>query len=71
MKWITRVPLSIKKAKNLVKAFINNDLKASKIKGYSYLEEKVSYGGIEQRWLLVESAERKKADLNKLDKKIQ
>ncbi|OBQ32246.1 MAG: transposase, partial [Anabaena sp. MDT14b] len=71
MKWITRVPLSIKKAKNLVKAFINNDLKAYKIKGYSYLEEKVSYGGIEQRWLLVESAERKKADLNKLDKKIQ
>ncbi|MBS3030822.1 MAG: IS1634 family transposase [Dolichospermum sp. DET66] len=71
MKWITRVPLSIKKAKNLVKAFINNDLKASKIKGYSYLEEKVYYGGIEQRWLLVESAERKKADLNKLDKKIQ
>jgi transposase len=71
MKWISRVPLSIKKAKNLVKAFINNDLKACKIKGYSYLEEKVSYGGIEQRWLLVESAERKKADLNKLDKKIQ
>jgi len=71
MKWISRVPLSIKKAKNLVKAFINNDLKASIIRGYSYLEEKVSYGGIEQRWLLVESAERKKADLNKLDKKIQ
>ena len=71
MKWISRVPLSIKKAKNLVKAFINNALKASKLKGYSYLEEKVSYGGIEQRWLLVESAERKKADLNKLDKKIQ
>ncbi|NET72184.1 MAG: hypothetical protein F6K62_14975, partial [Sphaerospermopsis sp. SIO1G2] len=36
-----------------------------------YLEEKVSYGGIEQRWLLVESAERKKADLKKLAKKIQ
>ncbi|RUS92265.1 IS1634 family transposase [Trichormus variabilis] len=71
MKWISRVPLSIKKAKNLVKAFINNDLKASEIKGYSYIEEKVSYGGIEQRWLLVESAQRKKADLNKLDKKIQ
>ncbi|GCL36822.1 transposase [Sphaerospermopsis reniformis] len=79
MKWISRVPLSIKKAKIRVKAFINKDLKACKIKGYgstaltnhSYLEEKVSYGGIEQRWLLVESAERKKADLNKLDKKIQ
>ena len=71
MKWISRVPLSIKKAKNLVKVCINNNLKACKIKGYSYIEEKVSYGGIEQRWLLVESAERKKADFNKLDKKIQ
>ncbi len=71
MKWISRVPLSIKKAKNLVKAFMSEELKASKIKGYSYLEEKVSYGGIEQRWLLVESAERKKADSNKLTKKIQ
>lgn len=71
MKWISRVPLSIKKAKNLVKAFTTKELKASEIKGYSYQELKVSYGGIEQRWLLVESAERKKADLNKLTQKIQ
>ena len=70
IKWISRVPLSIKKAKNLVKAFISKDMKACEIKGYSYREEQVSYGGIEQRWLLIESAERKKADLNKLDKKI-
>jgi transposase len=51
MKWISRVPLSIKKAKNLVKAFTSTELKPSEIKGYSYQEEKVSYGGIEQRWL--------------------
>ncbi|MEH1870744.1 MAG: IS1634 family transposase [Nostoc sp.] len=71
MKWISRVPLSIKKAKDLVKAFRNKELKPSDIKGYSYQESKVSYGGIEQRWLLVESAERKKADLKKLTQKIQ
>lgn len=71
IKWISRVPLSIKKAKNLVKAFISKELKPSPIKGYSYQEEKVSYGGIEQRWLLVESADRKKADLKKLSQKIQ
>ena len=47
------------------------ELKASEIKGYSYQEEKVSYGGIDQRWLLVESAERKEADLKKLTQKIQ
>ncbi|RUS95783.1 hypothetical protein DSM107003_29590 [Trichormus variabilis SAG 1403-4b] len=70
MNWISRVPLSIKKAKNLVKAPISKDLKPTDIKGYSYQEEKVSYGGIEQRWLLIESIDRKKADLKKLTKKI-
>ena len=71
MKWISRVPLSIKKAKNLVKVFTSEELKASKIKGYSYREEKVLYGGVEQRWLLVESGQRRKLDLNKLAKKIK
>ena len=70
MNWISRVTLSIKKAKNLVKAPISKELKPSDIKGYSYQEEKVSYGGIEQRWLLIESTDRKKADLKKLTKKI-
>ena len=71
IKWISRVPLSIKKAKNLVKAFLSADLNKSEIKGYSYQQEKVTYGGIEQRWLLVESEDRKKADLNKLTQKIK
>jgi transposase len=71
IKWISRVPLSIKKAKNLVKAVTSKDLNKSEIEGYSYQEETVSYGGIEQRWLLVESVERKKADLKKLTKNIK
>jgi transposase len=50
---------------------LSESLKESEIKGYSYKEEKVSYGGIEQRWILVESADRKKADLNKLTQKIK
>ena len=60
MKWISRVPSSIKKVKNLVKAFISIEPKPFEIKGYSSQEEKVSYEGIEQRWLLVESADGKK-----------
>ena len=55
----------------MVNAFTIKDLNPSEIKGYSYQEETVSYGGIEQRWLLVESAERKKPDLKKLTKNIQ
>jgi hypothetical protein len=36
----------VKKAKNLVKAFMSTELKPSEIKGYSYQQEKVSYGGM-------------------------
>lgn len=70
-KWISRVPLSIKKAKMLVKSVNKDSLKDSDTKGYSYYEEKMTYGGIEQRWMLIESEERKKSDLEKISKKIE
>ena len=71
LKWISRVPLSIKKAKKLVKAVFSLELKETDKKGYSYQEELVTYGGVEQRWLLVESEERKVSDLKKLAEKIE
>ena len=71
MKWISRVPLSIKKAKNLVKSVKKDSLRGSESKGYSYHEEKVRYGGIEQRWILIESEERKKSDLEKILEKTE
>ena len=71
LKWISRVPFSIKKAKDLVKALVSEELQESEQKGYSYKEEKVTYGGIEQRWVVVESEERKKADLKKLSQEIE
>ena len=71
LKWISRVPLSIKKAKNLVKASSSVELKETEQKGYKYQEELVTYGGVEQRWVLVESEERKVSDLKKLAEKIE
>jgi transposase len=75
LKWISRVPLSIKKAKDLVKTVKTENLKDSESKGYHYWEEKVIYGGIEQRWMMIESEERKKSDLkkvlNRLDKEAK
>ena len=35
------------------------------------LEQKVTYAGIKQRWLIVESAERKQSDIQKLSSKIE
>jgi transposase len=68
-KWISRVPLSIKKAKNLVKSVKKDSLKDSESEGYKYYEQKMMYGGIEQRWILIESEERKKSDLEKITEK--
>ncbi|MBE9036249.1 hypothetical protein IQ246_14255 [aff. Roholtiella sp. LEGE 12411] len=37
--------------------------------GYSYVQKKITYGDIKQRWLVVQSQDRKKSDLKKLSKK--
>ncbi len=65
-----RVPLSIAEAKNLVSSLSNSELKTSEMPGYSWEEKSSTYGGIKQRWLVVESAARKKSALEKLGKKI-
>ena len=69
LKWLTRVPLSIKAGGELVET--TTGLKASKLKGYATAESVSEYGGISQRWILVESQERRKSDIKKLDKKIE
>ncbi|MEQ9668215.1 IS1634 family transposase [Coleofasciculus sp. G2-EDA-02] len=71
IEWLCRVPLSIKEAKTLVSSLSNDELEASPNPGYSYCEVKSQYGGVEQRWLVVESQVRKASDLEKLEKKIK
>ena len=68
LKWLTRVPLSIKAASELVES--TESLQTSKLQGYNTTESLSDYGGISQRWILVESAARRKSDIKKLDKKI-
>jgi len=69
LKWLTRVPLSIKTASELVET--TGELKSSKLKGYSTRESVSEYGGVRQRWILVESEQRRKSDIQKLTKKIE
>lgn len=70
-KWLSRVPLSIKEAKEWVNNLSRKELKKSKIKGYSWQEVESHYAGIQQRWLVVESQQRKESDLRKLSQKIE
>ena len=70
IKWLTRVPLSIKEAKNLVNELSSLEFEKSEIPGYSFVEKNSNYGGIPQRWLVVKSEARAESDKKSLEKKI-
>ena len=70
LKWITRVPLSIKTAQLYVRDIPEYQLIDLDIKGYKAVEKESNYGGIKQRWIIIESTARKKSDLKQLEKKI-
>ena len=63
--------MGIKSAHKLVQEVDGEHLNRSQVKGYSYQEISKTYGGIEQRWLVVESQQRRESDLKSLGKKIQ
>jgi transposase len=79
LKWISRVPMTIKKARDLVQSVeIEERNTQSTEKGvaqtldeYQWKEEIVNYGGIKQTWLIVESQKRKSSDLEKLEQRLK
>ena len=69
LKWISRVPEKIKE----VKAFEQETDVTDMIEvgdGYSTLEKKSDYAGVNQRWLLVFSEQAKKREVKTLEKRI-
>ena len=71
LRWLTRVPLSLKQAQQLVSQLNESEFNSSSVTGYSWSEHKSNYGGIAQRWLLVESSLRRDADRRKLEKNLK
>jgi transposase len=69
LQWLTRVPLSIKEASNLVDSTVA--LTPSVIKGYAFAESKSEYAAVSQRWILIESEQRRQSDLKQLAKKLE
>ncbi len=70
LRWLCRVPLTIKSAQSLVSTLPESELRASKLEGYSFVEKTVTYAGVVQRWLVVQSQARRESDLRKLSQKI-
>ena len=69
-RWLSRVPLSLKQAQQLVSQLDETDFINSSSPGYRWSEHKSNYGGVAQRWLVVESASRRESDLRSLEKNI-
>jgi transposase len=69
LKWLTRVPLTMSAAATLVDEVV--ELAPSEIKGYTLKESRSEYAGVEQRWFLIESEQRRKSDLKQLTKRIE
>ncbi len=65
MKWITRVPLSIKEAQNKIWDIEDNAWEPNQIKGYKIAAISSDYANIKQRWLVIESEVRKQAAIKK------
>jgi len=70
LRWISRVPATIKEAEQLMEHLSIDALNASSLEGYRIACVCSTYGGIQQRWLVVESQARLKSDLKQLDKEV-
>jgi transposase len=71
MKWITRVPLSIKEAQNKIWDIEDNAWGANQIKGYKIAAISSEYANIKQRWLVIESEIRKQAAIKKIAEQVE
>jgi transposase len=67
--WITRVPATITEAKDLLDMDI--ELEACTDARYSYHEVESSYGGMNQKWVLIQSEEMKKRKEKTYDKNVE
>jgi transposase len=70
--WISRVPLSIKAAQELTKTLLPEQFSPCPLNpNYLFSSLCSEYGDLKQRWIVVESQQRRTADLEALDKQIK
>jgi transposase len=71
MKWITRVPLSIKEAQSKILEIAESEWQPSGLPGYKIAERTSEYSNIKQRWLIVESEARKNSSIKQINKQVK
>jgi transposase len=70
LRWLTRVPLSLGEAQALVSQLSESAFVTTGLDGYRIASVCSQYGGVRQRWVVVESRERHQADLRRLEKTV-
>ena len=66
IRWISRVPLTVTQAKQLVNSLTPDKFINSKLQGYRLAQTNSNFGGTEQRWVIVESVARQQSDIKQL-----
>ncbi len=70
IRWISRVPLTVAQAKQLVNSLSAEEFINSQLEGYRIAQTESHFGGIEQRWVIVESIARQQSDIEQLHAKL-
>jgi transposase len=69
--WITRVPETLSKAKEVMETLDGGMLRKTSIAGYQLISTVVEYGGVKQRWIVVFSEKAFSREKGTLEKKIE
>lgn len=69
LSWVSRVPATLTASKQLLDNIHSDAFIASSLSSYRIASCCSNYGGIQQRWIVVESQARKAADLKQLEKR--
>lgn len=70
LRWISRVPLTIAQANALIENIDESAFRPAQREGYRFAEVCCTYGGVKQRWVVVESSQRQAADVKQWEKRF-
>ena len=71
LRWITRVPASLKLVNILVESLGDETFEDSEVSGYRIASCCSDYGGVRQRWFVIESESGRARQLKQLEKRLQ
>ena len=71
LRWITRVPLTLTAAQDLVTQLPSEAFEDSEREGYRLSQVCSTYGGVQQRWVVIENTQRVESDDRQLEKRIE